>query len=326
MTSYSWNNPNGGLWNLSSNWTPTGIPGAGDSATITLPGTYTVTDSDPLSITSGNVLAVDNGSGQGGVTLAIGGTLANSGVAQVGPNNLTLSGPSKLSVGGLTNASGASLRLYGSSTHAVTLALTAANAFTANSGDFEEYYATPLTISNGFTNNSGGTFGLHDNTAVTTTGGFTNGGTLVLDNAGGEGGSSLTVGGTLDNSGTVQFGNPLLSAATTITLGGLTNSGTSDVFAINGSSAHAATLTVTGAVHNDARILETNAFVLLEDGLSGSGEVSIGAGSTLEVQGTITNGETITFAGSGAYLHLDNPDSATDSATTPLDSCFLARK
>jgi hypothetical protein len=72
-----------------------------------------------------------------------------------------------------------------------------------------------------------GTFGLHDTGPVTVSGGFTNSGTLDVDNVIGvnfaEGGSSLTIAGTLDDTGAVQIGNGDLSATTTLTLGGLTN-------------------------------------------------------------------------------------------------------
>jgi hypothetical protein len=40
---------------------------------------------------------------------------------------------------------------------------------------------------------------------------------------------------------------------------------------------------------------------------SGSTTVTIGAGSTLEAQATVSSGETINFAGSKAFLHFDTP-------------------
>jgi hypothetical protein len=45
------------------------------------------------------------------------------------------------------------------------------------------------------------------------------------------------------------------------------------------------------------------------------GALTLGAGSTLEVQGSLAGGQLITFAGSGAYLHLDTPDSASGAVT-----------
>jgi hypothetical protein len=52
---------------------------------------------------------------------------------------------------------------------------------------------------------------------------------------------------------------------------------------------------------------------MLAGNLTGSGEVTIGNGSTLEVQGS--NSDTIAFAGGAGYLHLDTPDSASGTVT-----------
>jgi len=41
-TDYAFNNRSGGNWSISTNWTPTGVPGVADRATIDS-GTYTVT-------------------------------------------------------------------------------------------------------------------------------------------------------------------------------------------------------------------------------------------------------------------------------------------
>ena len=38
----TWNNPAGGTWSVATNWSPNQVPGAGDSALITLNGMYTV--------------------------------------------------------------------------------------------------------------------------------------------------------------------------------------------------------------------------------------------------------------------------------------------
>jgi hypothetical protein len=50
-------------------------------------------------------------------------------------------------------------------------------------------------------------------------------------------------------------------------------------------------------------------------GLTGTGTTTIGDDSTLEVQGTIANGETIIFAGIDTYLHIDSPAAASGSVT-----------
>ena len=37
-----WTNTAGGTWNTAANWSPNIVPGAGDTANITTPGTYSV--------------------------------------------------------------------------------------------------------------------------------------------------------------------------------------------------------------------------------------------------------------------------------------------
>ena len=68
---YSWNNPAGGSWSIASNWSPSGIPGEGDIANVTLAGTYTVS-------LSANVLVSE---------LKVGGP---SGTATLGISNQTI--------------------------------------------------------------------------------------------------------------------------------------------------------------------------------------------------------------------------------------------
>ncbi len=75
-----------------------------------------------------------------------------------------------------------------------------------------------------------------------------------------------------------------------------------------------AKLTETGTLENDGAIV-LDPSTLTVAGLTGTGSVAIDAGSTLDAQGTVASGETIRFAGSGAYLHLDTPDSANGSVT-----------
>ena len=57
----------------------------------------------------------------------------------------------------------------------------------------------------------------------------------------------------------------------------------------------------------------TNAGTII--GNSGTAVCFGGAGSTLEAQGAVTAGETLMFAGNGAYLHLDSPGNVTGRVT-----------
>ncbi len=78
---------------------------------------------------------------------------------------------------------------------------------------------------------------------------------------------------------------------------------------------------LTGATVTDAGTLANYGSIVLDPstldagGLIGTGSATIAAGSTLEVQNTIAGGETIRFAGSGGYLHLDSPAMIAGSVT-----------
>jgi hypothetical protein len=75
-----------------------------------------------------------------------------------------------------------------------------------------------------------------------------------------------------------------------------------------------ASLIDTGTLVNDGAIA-LDPSTMTAAGLTGTGSVTIEAGSTLDAQGTIAGGETLAFGGSGAYLHLDNPGSVAGSVT-----------
>ncbi|HME19883.1 MAG TPA: hypothetical protein VKI44_00700, partial [Acetobacteraceae bacterium] len=259
-------------------------------------------------------LYVDAFSGEGGSSLTVDGTLANTGIAVTGPGNLNLSATSTVSLGGLTNATGATFLLRGSAGHAADLVFTAANAFTSNGGDFELTYASPLTINNSFTNASTGTFALHDNTAATVHGGFSNNGTLYVDAFSGEGGSSLTVDGTLANTGVAVTGpgNLNLSATSTVSLGGLINA-TGATFLLRGSAGHAATLDLNGLASNSGTF-SVGSFAVLDVASTGTlvatggSKVDISAGSLTNLSGTtLTGGAYEADAGSTIQL----PNNAT---------------
>ena len=148
-----------------------------------------------------------------------------------------------------------------------------------------------------------GTFGLHNNTTLKIIGGFTNFGTLDVDNnhtgSNGEGGGSLTIAGTLANSGVAQIGNAFLSAATTLALGGLTNAAGAS-FTLDGSASHAATLTVTGPAANSGTIDIGNFSIL---GVTGGKAFTQTAGTTT-VHGALI---AATIAIDGGTLAIDTP-------------------
>jgi hypothetical protein len=75
-----------------------------------------------------------------------------------------------------------------------------------------------------------------------------------------------------------------------------------------------ASLIDTGTLENDG-VIVLDPSILTVAGLTGTGSVTIDAGSTVDAQGTIAGGETLAFGGSGAFLHLDNPGSVAGTVT-----------
>ena len=78
---------------------------------------------------------------------------------------------------------------------------------------------------------------------------------------------------------------------------------------------NAGTLLTSGALVADAGAVVNNGVMVLDPStmtvasLTGNGSVTIEAGSTLVVAGSISSGETIVFTGSGSYLDLQGPNS-----------------
>jgi Hint domain len=77
--------------------------------------------------------------------------------------------------------------------------------------------------------------------------------------------------------------------------------------------ANASLISAGTLVNNGSIVLGPS--TMIDANLSGVGSVTLDAGSTLEVQATLAGGETIRFAGGGAYLHLDTPGSAHGGVT-----------
>src|SRR5439155_1363292 len=99
--------------------------------------------------TNSGALDLDTNFGDGGGALTIGGTLANTGNVQVGSSFSNLSAPTTLTLGGLTNASGANFQMFGSASQPVTLAFSSGGSgFSSNAGLFRLSNAAPLTLNN----------------------------------------------------------------------------------------------------------------------------------------------------------------------------------
>src|SRR5271166_2008693 len=332
MATKTWNGSNADWYdNSGGDWSPTGDPATTDdvsipSGTVTLangdagisvnsitlssPGVLQIHDPGATQSVTGNLtnsgtLDVDTGSTQGGSSLTVGGVLANTGTVQAGSvffNNTTA--PTALTLGGLTNASGASFSVIGSSGEPAELSFTGAG-FTGNAGSFGMDEKVSATLNNAFDNT--GTFGV-DN--------FVN----VFGNSGG---SSLAIAGTLTNSGTFTIGNSNLSAPTTVTAGGLSNTGT---LTITGNTATQAALVVSpgntftqtaGTTTVNAGGTLASATIDVTGGLldftsaitaaSGTGNFEIGGNGIVEFGSAVDAGHGITFTSTAGTMELGAP-------------------
>ena len=339
MATYTWNGVTGD-WSVAADWTggPPSPPPDSSSADVNIsaPGSYRVTIATGESFAAGTV-SVSDGSAvlslDGTAALTVTGAFANSGTlyldeggADSGGGSLTIGGvltntkavlvgnksaATAVTLGGLTNASGASFTVYGSTSHAATLTFTGgAGSFTGNSGAVTLYDVAPLTLNTAFTNS--GSFALQGTSALTVTGALGNSGTLDLDVSAGDGGGGLTIGGVLTNTGAVGFGNYALSAATPVKLGGLTNASGAH-FSVYGSTSHAATLTFTGGAgsftsNSGTVTLSDLAPLTLNAAFTNSGTFALDGTSALTVAGAFANSGTL-------YLDEGGADSGGGSLT-----------
>src|SRR5271167_1141050 len=144
MATVSWKSGVSGNWNTDpSDWSTGTVPGAGDDATISVAGGYTVSLTSAVTINSitlgdtsatlaiadpsgtetvtgdlvnSGTLNVDAGSTAGGTTLTIGGSLINSGTANIGNGNLSV--PTTVSAAALSNTG--TINIAGNSSSATT--------------------------------------------------------------------------------------------------------------------------------------------------------------------------------------------------------------
>ena len=204
---------------------------------------------------------------------------------------------------GVSLATGAQLSVAGSGTVANTIGSAIVGAGTVFNGGRIAGSTYGVQFASGFANRlilaAGGTI------AGTVSGGNAIGSGTVstLELASG---ASI---GTLSGLGShyVNFAQIALDAGATWVLGG-TNTIASGITLTETN----ATLTATGnLVNNGGIVLDPS--TLIVGNLLGTGSVTIQAGSTLEVQGSIASTETIVFTGANAYLHLDSPNNAHGS-------------
>ncbi len=118
----TWINTSGGDWNIAGNWSPSGVPGATDTALITAAGTYVVNVSDSESAAS---LTIGGATGTQSLQINSGGALNEAGGTMTTKASLTVAG------GGTLNAS-SGFDLYGPLTNNGTINMTNADFYLFN--------------------------------------------------------------------------------------------------------------------------------------------------------------------------------------------------
>jgi hypothetical protein len=112
----------------------------------------------------------------------------------------------------------------------------------------------------------------------------------------------------------IEFGHITIDSGASWQLTG------SNTLAAGGTLTNSGTLTLSNAILGDAGVLENDGVIAIDPSLlqvtnlTGNGALTLGAGSTIDSQGTIAAGETITFAGAAApLLQLEAPGSMAGS-------------
>jgi len=102
-------NPRSGNWNRSSNWSPSGVPVAGDDVVLEGTGAYTLTLNISATLNLDSLTIKD-----GSATLAIGSATLNSTAINITAGHITIAGGKISDAGGMALASSSSLSGWGS--------------------------------------------------------------------------------------------------------------------------------------------------------------------------------------------------------------------
>ncbi len=174
------------------------------------------------------------------------------------------------------------------------------------SGSYTVTISTPITVASIMVDNAATTLSVNDpGQTVTDSGDLVDGGQLLVDWSGGQGGTSLSIGGALTSSNFVGIGNLSLSAPTLVTANALVDTGTIDIY---GSSSNQAALDVNAPAGFGVSGVLTGVLSLVGDALLefSSGQIT-----------TIANNATLALDGPEAFV-ADSGGTSSNSALTGL--------
>jgi len=358
VASISWKGANGN-WNTAANWSSNTVPGAGDDAVLGSSGAISITvpfsvhsianTGARLSVTNlggtasiastyvnGGELHVDDGGGQGGSMLSIGGLLTNTNYLAIGNGGAT--GSSTVTAAALSNtgtinlgssgANLATLNIAGAAGFGTAGILTGTISLAGNA--LLEFGSGQITTIAGqlvldgtkalladasdTTHNSAlaglntitGRLYLRNGASVAPSGNLAiNGGELHVDDGGGQGGTTLAIPGTLTNTNYLAIGNGGASGSTTVTAAALSNTGTLNLGS-NGSNL--ATLSIAGAAGFGSAGTLTGTVNLASHAL-----LAFGSGQITKIAGQLV------LDGTNAFL-ADTNDTTHNSALAGLNT------
>ncbi len=324
MTGYSWSAGTSGNWSDAANWTPSGIPGAGDTAIVSAAGSYAI----QLDVPAIGTLILD----APGATIDPTGPLALAGVLDARAGTFTVS---DTITGGTIRPDGGTITYAGGTLDGVTLDgpldLSAEGAFvTITDGiaftgpapeqilltgyDSELDFGDAETLNNAaitmFTTSylgtgAGLTFGA--SSTLTIDGGYTAPRSAFF--------GAVIAGNLLDNRGAVAVSVPLDDiATTTINEGSFVVDGGGEINSIYGVldnsgvlelSGENVELTVNGTLANSGSVsLASGATLILDGGVANTGTITVGSGDTLYVNGSETFDQLGTIDRNGGTLDI----------------------
>ena len=274
-------------------------------------------------LTNGGTLDIGNASlsastAVNATTLINNGALTLQGNASSGTTlkaSLTLSGAAPLALAGAVRVSGDATLQFGSGGitsigHGASLELDGSLASVAISGGAANSALSGLATNSGTLTLQGKSSSGANGVALTTSTAFSNYGNEYVDYGSGDGASAVTFGGALTNGGTLDIGNTTLSASTTVTAPTLANtgtlilqgnatSGTTSKASLDITGLNSAPSTLSGAVRvsGDAT-LQFGSSTSATGGSIGA----IGAGASLELDGSAAQIQTWTGAGLSSAL------------------------
>jgi hypothetical protein len=319
-TTYTWNNPLGGNWNLAGDWSPdTGVPGSADTAVIGS-GSYTVTVNDTEAV---GTLTMNGTSGTQTLNITSGGTLsvnsASTGNAHaiVEVSGGTLNGTGNLALAGNLDWTGGTISLgalfNGGSFSTTSLFLD--GGMLTNNGVLNWTNNAALYDGNNsvFTNLPGASI-IVSNCPTWVFGGYYNAGTHVFGNGG-----TIVLDGPNLQMETMNYENFINSGTITINTGTLNlNSGSLlDSGPVNVVPAGAMleldgadTFTAASSISGAGNFLVSGGTVALNSGLALTGAWTFSGGATT-ITGTdstdfiiTVSGGTVSFDGSGTLAPL----------------------